>query len=377
MTQRVWLSAPDVGELEERAVVRALRSGWVSTTGPDVEAFENAVAKRVGVRYAVAVSSGTAALHLALLCVGVAAGDAVLVPTLTFAATANAVVYTGAQPIFVDSEPGTGNVDVELIAALLSRLKRQGRRVGAVMTVDLFGRCADYDDILQLSRRSGVPVIEDAAEALGATYRGRCAGSFGSCGVFSFNGNKIITASAGGMLLTSNSGIARHARYLAAQAREPVAHYEHTHIGYNYRLSNLLAALGLAQLGRLDSMMVRRRRLRDRYTKLFAPVDGVRILGDAGDGSNCWVTAVIVDPNRTGWAVDELGNHLAERGIETRQVWKPMHRQPVFAGAEHMVTGVADRLFETGLVLPSGSVLDDAAVDRTFDEIHRFLEARR
>jgi dTDP-4-amino-4,6-dideoxygalactose transaminase len=259
MTGQIFLSAPDTGELEEEYVLSALRSGWVAPCGPDVDAFEREVAARVGVAHAVAVSSGTAALHLALLSLGVGAGDAVVVPTLTFAATANAVVYTGAAPVFVDCDPDTGNLDPDLLAEALSR---HGERARAVVAVDLFGRCADYGRIVPAC--AGVPLVEDAAEALGATYAGRAAGGFGAAGILSFNGNKIMTTSGGGMLLTGDAGRAAHCRYLSAQARQPVAHYEHLDVGYNYRLSNVLAALGRAQLRRLDGMLDRRRALRER-----------------------------------------------------------------------------------------------------------------
>ncbi|GII21213.1 DegT/DnrJ/EryC1/StrS family aminotransferase [Planosporangium mesophilum] len=373
MTGRVYLSAPDIGPLEERYLLDAVRSGWVAPLGPSVDAFEREMAERVGVAHAVALSSGTAALHLALLGLGVGPGDVVVVPTLTFAATANAVVYTGAEPVFVDCDPATGNLDAALLADTLVALRSEGRRVGAVVPVDLFGRCADYAAILPLCAEYGVPVVEDAAEALGATYRGAAAGSFGRAAVLSFNGNKIMTTSGGGMLLSDDAELAAHARYLATQARQPVVHYEHTDIGYNYRLSNLLAALGRAQLARLDEMIERRRGLRDRYAKLFAGVDGVSVLGDEDDGGNCWLTVIVVDPATAGWCAGELSAHLSERDIETRPVWKPMHLQPVFAGARSVLTGAAARLFETGLTLPSGSALDEQQIGRVCDAIAEFV----
>jgi dTDP-4-amino-4,6-dideoxygalactose transaminase len=374
--QRVLLSAPDVGVLEQEYVMAALRSGWVAPAGPDLDAFEREIADRAGVPYAVALSSGTAALHLALLGVGAGPGDIVVVPTLTFAATANAVVYTGATPVFVDCDPATGNLDVDLLAVLLAQLNAEGASVRAVLTVDLFGLCADYDRILPLCDRFGVPVIEDAAEALGAAYRGRPAGSFGVAGVLSFNGNKIITTSGGGMLLTAHADLAERARYLAAQARLPVDHYEHADVGYNYRLSNLLAALGRAQLCRLDEMIARRRQLRDRYVKLFAGADGIRILGDY-EGTNAWLTSIVVDPEVAGWKAAELAAHLAAAQIETRAVWKPMHLQPVFAGARSLLSGAAQRLFETGLLLPSGSALVEDQIARVSRGIADFLETER
>ncbi len=377
MTGRVFLSPPDVGELEESYVLDAIRSGWVAPAGPAIEAFERDMAERIGVPYAVAVSSGTAALHLALLALGTGRGHLVVVPTLTFAATANAVAYTGAEPVFVDCDPATGNIDPGLLAELLPQLRREGRTIAAVVPVDMFGRCADYASLLPLCAVHGVPVLEDAAEALGAAYDGRPAGSFGVAAALSFNGNKIITTSGGGMVLTSEEWLATHCRYLATQARQPVVHYEHADIGYNYRLSNLLAALGRAQLRRLDTMMERRRALRERYAKLFKNVPGVRLLGADDPEANCWLTTIVVDPAQAGWPAADLARHLSSLDIETRPVWKPMHLQPVFAVARAIVTGAAHRLFDTGLTLPSGSALKEPQVRYVLDSINEFLEGRR
>ncbi|WP_432834216.1 DegT/DnrJ/EryC1/StrS family aminotransferase [Dactylosporangium sp. CA-092794] len=372
MNTRIHLSAPDVSGVEERYLVNALRSGWVAPVGPDLDAFESEIARRCGVAHAVGVSSGTAALHLALLALGVGPGQAVIVPTLTFAATANAVVYTGAEPVFVDSLPGDGNVDPELVVRAAADLRREGRTVGAVVPVDLFGACADYRALDGL----GVPIVEDAAEALGASRDGRPAGSFGRVAALSFNGNKILTTSGGGMLLTGDGALAARCRHLATQAREPVAHYEHRDVGYNYRLSNVLAALGRAQLTRLDEMIARRRMLREGYLKQFAAVDGTRLLGEGDPGANCWLTTLVVDEQRAGWSAADLGAWLAARDIETRPVWKPMHAQPVFRDRRAWLTGVADRLFATGLNLPSGSGLRDDARRRVFDAISDFLGTR-
>ncbi|MEU4714740.1 aminotransferase class I/II-fold pyridoxal phosphate-dependent enzyme [Micromonospora purpureochromogenes] len=372
----IYLSPPDVGPLEESYLVAALRSGWVAPIGPDLDAFEREVAARVGTRGAVAVSSGTAALHLALLGLGVEPGDLVVVPTLTFVATANAVRYTGARPVFVDCDPRTGNVDVALVAELLHRLRSRGNRVGAVVPVDMFGNCVDYTALLPVCADAGVPVVEDAAEALGATHAERPAGSFGQIGAFSFNGNKIMTTSGGGMLVSDDAALLARARHLATQAREPTPHYEHRETGYNYRLSNLLAALGRAQLVRLDGMIARRRQLRDRYAKLFAPVPGVELIGAEDTESNGWLTVIRVEPERSGWRAADLAAHLAGRDIETRPVWKPMHRQPAYAEAESLLTGAADGLFADGLTLPSGSALTDREIAAVLGAIDEFLTAR-
>lgn len=370
---RIHLSAPDIGPVEEEYLIRALRSGWVAPVGPELDAFEREMAVRVGVTHAVALSSGTAALHLALVALDVRPHDVVVVPTLTFAATANAVLYTGAEPAFVDCDPRTGNIDISLLAESLRSLRRMGRRVAAVIPVDIFGLCADYTNLLPLCTQAGVAVVEDAAEALGARHADRMAGSFGSAGILSFNGNKIMTTSGGGMLLSDDSALVARCRYLAAQARQPVIHYEHTEVGYNYRLSNLLAAIGRAQLRRLDTMINRRRTLRDRYAKLFASSAGVRLLGSEQDGSNFWLTAIIVDASEAGWHVGQLAAYLENRAIETRPVWKPLHLQPMHARRMATVTGAAQRLFERGLTLPSGSAITDQQFDRIAEAITTFL----
>ncbi|TDC47711.1 aminotransferase class I/II-fold pyridoxal phosphate-dependent enzyme [Micromonospora sp. KC207] len=375
--RRIHLSPPDVGPTEEALVVAAMRSGWVAPAGPDLDAFEREVADRVGCGYAVGVSSGTAALHLALVAVGAGPGTVVVVPTLTFVATANAVTYTGAEPVFVDCDPATGNVDVELLPDLLDDLQRRGRRVAAVMAVDINGVCADYARLLPVCASAGVPVVEDSAQALGSTYEGRHAGSFGRVGIFSFNGNKIMTTSSGGMLVSGDSALISRVRRLSTQAREPVAHYEHRDIGYNYRLSNVLAALGRAQLRRLDGMIERRRALRERYAKLFASVPGTRILGDGDAGSNCWLTSLVVEPATAGWRAADLGEHLAAHDIETRPMFKPMHRQPAHLDRQAVVTGAAERLFASGISLPSGSTLLGADADRVFQVIEEFLVRHR
>lgn len=376
MTPRVLLSPPDVGPLEESYVLDALRSGWVAPAGPHLEAFEREVAERVGCGHAVALASGTAGLHLALLAVGAGPGDVVVVPTLTFVATANAAVYTGAEPVFVDCDPATGNLDPDLLHELLRELRALGRRVAAVMPVDMFGTCADYTRILPICADAEVPVVEDAAEALGATHHGRAAGSFGRAGVLSFNGNKIITTSGGGMLLSDDADLVARCRHLSTQARQPVPHYEHVEVGYNYRLSNVLAALGRAQLHRLDDIVARRRWLREQYAKLFAAVPGVRLLAEGDWEANCWLTTVVVDPAIAGWRAAELAAHLAAQDIETRPVWKPMHLQPVFAGARSLLTGAAERLFTDGLTLPSGYAMTESRLARVLDGIEQFLKSR-
>ena len=294
----------------------------------------------------------------ALLELGAGPQNVVVVPTMTFAATANAVVYTGATPVFVDCDPHFGNLDPDLLDEALRSLRREGRRVAAVIAVDLLGHCADYSQIENICQSAGVPLLSDAAEALGASRAGRPAGSFGTAAILSFNGNKVISTSGGGALLTDDERLAERVRYLSAQARQPVAHYEHTEIGYNYRLSNVLAALGLAQLERLEEMLARRRRLREGYSQLFADTEGVKIFQKECDAEdNCWLTAILVDSVAAEWKPEELSAMLTAADVESRPLWKPMHQQPVFAGARAFLRGDADRLFAAGLALPSGSAL--------------------
>lgn len=374
MSERIYMSSPDVGEAEEQAVVAAMRSGWIAPLGPDVDAFERELAARVGVAHGVALSSGTAALHLGLLTLGVKPGDVVLTSSMTFAATANAIVYTGAEPYFIDADAATGNMDAGLLREALSELRDAGERVAAIVPVDLLGKAVDYTAILAIADEFDVPVLSDAAESLGATHRGRAAGSFGRASIVSFNGNKIMTTSGGGMLLTDDGDFAHHVRYLATQARQPVVHYEHTDIGYNYRMSNLLAALGRAQLQRLDAMIARRREMRELYKQLFAEVDGVEVFGaDGDDADNVWLTSILVDAQVTGWEPSALAAALAEDSIESRPLWKPMHAQPVFDGARSKISGASESLFARGLTLPSGSALTDEQRERVVTGIRDFL----
>ena len=372
----ILLSGPDMSGAERDAVLEAFDSGWIAPLGPAVDAFERAMADRLGRRCAVALSSGTAALHLGLLAWGVGPGDVVPTSTMTFAATANAITYTGATPYFIDVDPRTGQMDPDLLEDVTAELERDGRRVPAIVPVDLLGSCVDYTRISEIAARYGTRVLADSAESLGASHAGAPAGKHGDAAILSFNGNKVMTTSGGGMYLTDDEVAAARVRYLATQAREPVAHYEHRDVGYNYRLSNLLAGVGLAQLGRLDEMLERRRARREAYAALVADVPGVEVFQRDGDvDDNCWLTALVVDPKRAGFSAEDLAQAMVAAGVECRPLWKPMHLQPVFAGAPALANGVSERLFHTGVTLPSGSVLTevecaevDAALREFFSE---------
>ncbi len=371
------LSPPDVGELEQEAVLRAMRSGWVAPAGPDLLAFEEEVAARVGVQHAVALASGTAALHLALVSWGVGPGDVVPVSTLTFAATVNAIRYVGAEPHFVDSRTDDGNIDTDLLAQAVDELLAAGRRVPAIVPVDLLGRCVDLEAVTKIAESAEARLLCDSAESFGATHAGRPAGAWGDASVLSFNGNKIMTTSGGGMLLTDDGALAAHVRKLSTQAREPVPHYEHTEVGYNYRLSNILAAMGRAQLSRLDGMIERRRGWRRRYREIVAELPGVRVLGsdDPNDDAhdNCWLTALVVDPERAGTTARDVGQALLSVGIESRPVWKPMHLQPVYAEHSATLDGTAEHVFNLGLTLPSGSGMSEAQFGEVTDVLAKAL----
>jgi dTDP-4-amino-4,6-dideoxygalactose transaminase len=332
--------------------------------------FEDELARRVGVAYAVALSSGTAALHLALLLVGVGPGDDVLVPSFTFVATANAATYLGARPVLVDCDETTWQLAPDLVAQELRDRARRGSLPRAVVAVDLYGQSADYGRLVPLCEEYDVALVEDAAEALGASYRGAAAGSFGAAGVFSFNGNKIITTSGGGMLVSGDEGLVERARHLATQAREPEAHYEHIDLGFNYRMSNLLAALGVAQLRGLDRRIARRRAINESYRSALGSVPGISFMPWADYGEpNYWLTCIRVDRDVFGATPEEIRVALEAHDIEARPTWKPLHLQPLFADTPMVGGGVADRIFEQGLCLPSGSTLTDADLGRVVEVI--------
>jgi pyridoxal phosphate-dependent aminotransferase EpsN len=368
---RIYLSPPDVLPGDSVAVQRAIDSGWVAPLGPEVDALEGELAEVTGRAHGVALSSGTAALHLALLLNGVGPGDRILVSTLTFSATVNAIRYTGADPVFIDSDTATWNLDPELLEQALG-----DGEYAACLPVDIYGQCADYEAIVPLCSEYGVPIVEDAAEALGATYAGSPAGSFGGASALSFNGNKIITTSGGGALVTDDEDWATQARFLATQARDPAPHYQHSQIGYNYRMSNLLAALGRSQLSDLSRRVETRREHNREYREALGDLPGLEFMPEAPNSySTFWLTCITIDPTRAGVDREQVRLHLETLDIESRPAWKPMHLQPVFADCKSYGGDVAARLFDHGLCLPSGSSLDAADRDRVIDGIRSVFSA--
>ena len=376
MNERIYLSSPDIGVIEEEAVLRAIQSGWVAPLGPEVDAFENEVARFTGTKFGVALSSGTAALHLGLLSLGVGPGQIVITSTMTFVATANAILYTGATPYFIDVDINSGNISSILLEQAISNLISNGKTIGAIIPVDLLGKTANYTEIIQISEKYGIPVLADSAESLGAFHGDNPAGSFGVASAISFNGNKIMTTSGGGMLVTNSQKIAERSRYLATQARQPTIHYEHTETGFNYRLSNVLAALGRAQLSRLEQMIEKRRQIRNSYSQLFSSIEGIQIFGGDDDlRDNCWLTSIQIETKITGWSGNQLGKFLEEHNIESRPIWKPMHIQPMFADSDSLIDGSSEKLFNNGWTLPSGSSLSDNSINRITGLIEKFIHA--
>jgi len=358
---RIYLSPPHMGPDERGLLLEAFDSNWIAPLGPQVDAFEQDFCEHLGGGHALALSSGTAGLHLALGVLDVGPGDEVLLSSFTFAATINAVLYQGASPVLIDSDRESWNLDPELLAEELRACSERGKLPKAVIVVDLYGQCADYDRILATCAEYAVPVIEDAAEALGATHRGRPAGSLGALGVFSFNGNKIITTSGGGMLVSKNEDWIARARKLSTQAREPAPHYQHAEMGYNYRLSNLLAALGRGQMRVLPARVAARRANNAFYRDALRDLPGVEFMPEASFGtSTFWLTCITVDASRLGVDREQIRTYLEAEDIEARPVWKAMHLQPAYEKFRVRECEVAADLFERGLCLPSGSSLTDA-----------------
>jgi dTDP-4-amino-4,6-dideoxygalactose transaminase len=370
--EQILLSTPHMGEAERSFVDEAFATNWIAPLGPNVDAFESELAAYVKVKHAAALSSGTAAIHVGLRLLDVGPGDRVFCSTLTFAASANPIIYQGAEPVFIDSEPESWNMSPAALERAFETARREGWRPKAVIIVNLYGQSADMDPLLAICDHHGVPVLEDAAESLGALYKGRPSGSFGRLGVFSFNGNKIITTSGGGMLVSNDADLIAKARFLSTQARDPAPHYEHSQIGFNYRMSNILAGVGRGQLQVLDERVKARRAVFATYRDAFVDTPWLQWMPEPGwSFSTHWLSTCAISPE-TGLTAHELIRRLGGELIEARPVWKPMHLQPVFSQCRYFTDGVSnvsDRLFSQGLCLPSGSNMSPEQVDRVIKVI--------
>jgi len=366
--KQILLSTPHMGSTELGFVQEAFRTNWIAPLGPNVDAFEQELAALVGIRHAAALSSGTAAIHLALRLIGLKQGDRVFCSSFTFAASANPIVYEGGEPVFIDSDPGDWNMSPTALARAFEAARAEGWSPRAVIVVNLYGQSADFDPLLELCNHYGVPLIEDAAESLGARYKNRPSGTFGLMGVYSFNGNKIITTSGGGMLISDDGELIERARFLSTQARDPAPHYQHSQIGFNYRMSNILAGVGRGQLQVLGERVDARRAVYETYRDTLADIPGLAFMPEPDwSYSTRWLTTCTLDRATTGLSAAEFIGRLADEMIEARPVWKPMHVQPVFGGARYFAHGnvsVSDQLFETGVCLPSGSNMTDDEIGR-------------
>ena len=365
---RIYLSPPHIGEKELIHLTDALESNWIAPVGPHVDAFEKEFGIAVGTSHAVALSSGTSALHLALILAGVTAGDEVFCSTLTFVASVNPILYQGAKPVFIDSDRYSWNMDPDLLVSALNERAKHNQLPKAVIIVHLYGQSADLDPILEVCERYEIKAIEDAAEALGSTYKGRSTGTLGWAGVYSFNGNKIITTSSGGMLVSNDSDIVDKARFLANQAKDSANHYEHSQLGYNYRMSNLLAAIGRGQLAVLNERVESRRANFEYYHKALNNLPGLAFMAEASYGrSTRWLTCLTVNSKKAKTNREEICQTMEGEGIECRPVWKPMHLQPIYRDAQIYGGEVAEELFNLGLCLPSGSSLTQDDLKRVSD----------
>ena len=373
MDKRIYLSPPHLSGLEKNFLIEALDSNWIAPLGPQVDSFEEEMAQYLDVKAAVALSSGTAALHLALRISGVNSGDIVLCPSLTFSSSANVILYEKAIPVFIDADPKTWNINCVSLERAITTCKENRKLPKVLITVDLYGQSADYDNIMEMCNNNNIDIIEDAAEALGSEYKGAKCGTFGNAGIFSFNGNKIITTSGGGMLVSNDEKIVEQARFLSAQAREPKIHYEHKELGYNYRMSNLLAAVGRGQLAVLDERVKVKQEIFNRYTLALSDIEGLEFIQMAPYGiSNCWLTTLTINQDVAGFNRDSVIVALEKENIESRPVWKPMHLQPLFKKFDYYESDngdISQMLFNNGICLPSGTSLSDKEQEKIIDII--------
>lgn len=377
-SKRIYLSSPHMSGNELNYIAEAFSTNWIAPLGPHVDAFERELAGYVGAAGALALCSGTAAIHLALRLAGVSPGDVVFCSSLTFIASANPVLYQAARPVFIDSEPESWNMSPAALARAFWEAEKKGKLPRAVVIVNLYGQSADFTPLLDICDSYKVPVIEDAAESLGATYKGKASGTLGKFGIYSFNGNKILTTSGGGMLVSDDLEALEKARFWSTQARDPARHYQHSEIGFNYRLSNVLAAIGRGQLKVLDDRVRARRAVFSRYYEALSDIDGFEFMPEAPYGSSSrWLTALLVDQGRCGVSAADIIDALAEQNIEARPVWKPLHLQPLFKDCLYYThdinRDISAELFDKGLCLPSGSNMDGSEVERVINCIKKRL----
>jgi dTDP-4-amino-4,6-dideoxygalactose transaminase len=378
MNSKIWLSSPHMGQQEFLFVKEAFDTNWIAPLGPHVNGFEKDIETYTATKHAAALSSGTAAIHLALIMLGVGPGDEVLCQSFTFSASANPIVYQGAIPVFIDSEADTWNMSPELLEEAIKDRIAKGKKPKAIIPVHLYGMPAKMEQIMAIANQYDIPVIEDAAEALGSSLNGKAPGTFGKVGILSFNGNKIITTSGGGALISDDAALIDQARFLATQARDAAPHYQHSQIGYNYRMSNVCAAIGRGQMIVLNDRVQQRRSVYDRYVKHLSAIPGITFLAELKNNiSNRWLTTILVDPAKSnGITRETLRLALEKDNIESRPLWKPMHLQPVFEKYPAYVTGVSENLFDIGLCLPSGSNLTDEEVERVINIIKENFQAK-
>lgn len=378
MNKRIWLSLAHMGGREQDFIKEAFDTNWVVPLGPNVDAFEQSLVEYLHEdRYVVALSAGTAALHLGLILLDVKPGDEVICQSFTFAASANPISYLEAKPVFVDSEKDTWNMDPVLLEeAIKDRLRKTGKLPKAIIPVHLYGMPAKMDEIMDIAGRYGIPVLEDAAEALGSELNGQKCGTFGELAALSFNGNKMITTSGGGALICRTEEEARQTKFYATQARDAAPHYQHTHIGYNYRMSNICAGIGRGQMTVLEDHIAHHRHVHDLYAKAFEDVDGITLKSNPDDrfNANYWLSTILIDPEKTGTNYDEVRVQLDAKGIETRPLWKPMHLQPVYANNPRYVNGISERLFNMGLCIPAGPWVTDEDVAYIVEQIKACLK---
>jgi dTDP-4-amino-4,6-dideoxygalactose transaminase len=378
MNERIWLSSPHMGGTELKYINEAFAANWIAPLGPNVDGFEKDIQQFMGNEVQVAaLSSGTAAIHLALIILGVKAGDEVICQSMTFAASANPIMYQGAVPVFVDSEETTWNISPELMEKAIQERIENGKKPKAIIAVHLYGMPAQMDKIMKIARAYDIPVIEDAAEALGSTFNGKMAGTFGDIGILSFNGNKIITTSGGGALMSANAEYVKMARFLATQALDPAPHYQHSHVGHNYRMSNICAGIGRGQMEVLKQRIEQRRANYAFYKQAFADIKEIKWLEEPSKDyfSNRWLTTIIIESDR--YTREDVRLTLAADNIDCRPLWKPMHQQPVYAGVPYFGNGTCDRLFEHGLCLPSGSNLTPEDLNRVILRILKVFGAKK